>query len=158
MKEVSTLFLRATIAVLGLAVLALCIAAVATWITQGIQNDDIGWYRPVLWGLFLPALPFYIALFQAWKLLNYIDKNKAFSKLSVEALNVIKYCAFAIGACYATGMPTVYREAQDEDAPGLMLVGLFFVFAPVVVGVFAIVFQKLLKSAMALKEENDLTV
>jgi hypothetical protein len=158
MKEVSTLFLRATIAVLGLAVLVLCIAAVATVLSQGIETDDIGWYRPLLWGLFLPAVPFYIALFQAWKLLNYIGKNKAFSKLSIEALNVIKYCAFAIGACYATGMPTVYREAQDEDAPGLMIVGLFFVFAPVVVGVFAVVFQKLLKSAMDLKEENDLTV
>lgn len=158
MKEVSTLFLRATIAVFGIGVLVLCIAAVATLLSQGIETDDIGWYRPVLWGLFLPAIPFYIALFQGWKLLNYIDKNKAFSKSSIEALNVIKYCAFAIGVCYATGMPTVYKEAESEDAPGLIIVGLFFVFAPVVVGVFAAVLQKLLKSGMALKEENDLTV
>jgi hypothetical protein len=41
--------------------------------------------------LYAAAIPFYFALYQAFKLLSYIDGNKAFSELSVKALKNIKY-------------------------------------------------------------------
>lgn len=40
----------------------------------------------VLIDLYASAIPFYFALYQAFKLLSFIDKNKAFSELSVRAL------------------------------------------------------------------------
>ena len=90
--------------------------------------------------------------------MNYIDKNKAFSELALKALKVIKYCAVAISGLYAAGMPLFYIFAELGDAPGVILIGAGFVFAPAVVAVFAAVLQKLFQHAIDIKSENDLTV
>ncbi|WP_338654019.1 DUF2975 domain-containing protein [Lysinibacillus sp. Y5S-8] len=42
------------------------------------------------------CVPYYIALYQAYRLLINIDQHKAFSASSVKALRTIKYCAFTI--------------------------------------------------------------
>ncbi|MFE5729235.1 DUF2975 domain-containing protein, partial [Heyndrickxia sporothermodurans] len=112
----------------------------------------------VLIYMYLTAIPFYFALYQAFKLLSYIDKNKAFSKISVTALKNIKYCAISISILYAGGMPLFYLAADKDDAPGIILIGLVVIFASMVIAVFAAVLQKLLKEAIDIKSENDLTV
>lgn len=108
--------------------------------------------------LYVTAIPFYFALYQAFKLLSYIDKNKAFSGLSVRALKNIKYCAVTISIFYAAGMPVFYLMAEIDDAPGIIVIGLVIIFASMVIAVFAAVLQKLLKEAIDIKSENDLTV
>ncbi|OIS71489.1 hypothetical protein A4A35_21120, partial [Bacillus subtilis] len=108
--------------------------------------------------LYVTAIPFYFALYQAFKLLSYIDKNKAFSGLSVRALKNIKYCAVTISIFYAAGMPVFYLIADIDDAPGIIVIGLVIIFASMVIAVFAAVLQKLLKEAIDIKSENDLTV
>ncbi|MDM5326781.1 helix-turn-helix domain-containing protein [Neobacillus sp. CF12] len=45
--------------------------------------------------MYVSAIPFYFALYQAFTLLSYIDKNKAFSEISVKALKKIKNYAAA---------------------------------------------------------------
>lgn len=154
MQKSSTLFLRLAVIAIGLAVLGLCAFA----LPAGIRSEDAGDLRALFLGMYLPAVPFFFALFQTLHLLNYIDKNKAFSQVSVKALKYIKYCAFAISGLYALYLPWVYHVANEEDAPGVMLIGLILVFAPLVIGVFAAVLQKLLQNAIAIKKENDLTV
>ncbi len=108
--------------------------------------------------LYVTAIPFYFALYQGFKLLSYIDKNKAFSGLSVRALKNIKYCAVTISIFYAAGMPVFYLMAEIDDAPGIIVIGLIIIFASMVIAVFAAVLQKLLKEAIDIKSENDLTV
>lgn len=152
MKQGSTLFLRAAVIGMGLVVLTLSILILPVGIREG------GNYSPVFWGMYLTTVPFFIALFQTWKLLDYVDKNTAFAQRSVKALQIIKYCAFSISAMYLIGMPFIHRAAEEEDAPGVLVLGLLFCFAPAVIGVFAAVLQKLLHSAIAIKSENDLTV
>jgi hypothetical protein len=154
MKQGSTLFLKGVVGLLGLVVLALCIFV----LPAGIMSDNTGDYRPILLGMYVPAIPFFIALYQTLKLLSYIDHNKAFSELSIKALKLIKYCAVTISALYAAGMPFIFRAADQDDAPGAVAIGLVFTFAPIVVAVFAAVLQKLLQNAIDIKSENDLTV
>lgn len=154
MKPGSTLILKVALLLIALAVLALCTIV----LPMGIVSDNIGYYRPILIGMYLPAIPFFIGLYQAYQLLNLIDKNSAFSNSSVKTLKTIKYCAFSISAFYALGMPYVYYAAELDDAPGVILIGLVIVFASFVVGVFGAVLQKLLQNARDYKEENDLTV
>jgi hypothetical protein len=113
---------------------------------------------PIFIGVYLSAASFFIALYQAFKLLSYIDKNTAFSELSVKALKNIKHCAVIISIIYAAGLPALYLMAQEDDAPGLVVIGLFITFASLVISVFAAVLQKLLKNAIDIKSENDLTV
>ena len=112
----------------------------------------------VLIDLYATAIPFYFALYQAFKLLSYIDKNKAFSDLSVKALKNIKYCAITISILYVAGMPLFFLMADKDDAPGIIVLGLVIIFASIVIAVFAAVLQKLLKDAIDIKSENDLTV
>lgn len=154
MKQGSTLFLRGVVVLLGLIVLTLCIFALPT----GIRSDNTGLYRPLLIGMYVPAVPFFLGLQQAWKLLGYIDKNQAFSDLSIKALRSIKYCALAISALCAAGLPFIYHAADLDDAPGVVALGLALTFAPFVIAVFAALLQKLLQSGLDIKSENDLTV
>lgn len=148
------MFLRGVIFLLGIGVLALCIFVLPPLII----SEKVGGYRPILLGMYVPAIPFFIALYQALNLLSYIDTNKAFSSLSTNALKNIKYCAVAISAMYTLGMPYIYIVAERDDAPGVIATGLVIIFASFVISVFAAVLQKLLQNAMDIKSENDLTV
>jgi hypothetical protein len=154
MKAGSTLFLRVALVLIALAVLAFCVFA----LPAGIMSDNTGYYRPILIGMYFPMVPFFLALYQAWKLLNYIDKNQAFSSLSVKALKTIKYCAIAISAMYVAGMPLIFNAGDRDDAPGVVAIALGFIFACLVVATFAALLQKLVESAIEMKSEHDLTI
>lgn len=154
MKRGSTFILRGAVILIGLVVLALCVFALPT----GIMTDRVGYYRPILLGLYVPAIPFFVALYQAMKLLGYIDRGQAFSGLSIRALKNIKYCAIIISGLFVLGMPYIYYAAERDDAPGVILVGLVIAFASFVIATFAGVMQKLVQHAVDIKSENDLTV
>lgn len=149
-----TLLLKAFVCFIGLIVLALLVLAFPSLIDGSIG----GAFKSVLIGLYITAVPFWIALYQTLKLLSYVDKNKAFSLLSVKALRAIKYCALAISGLYAAGSPFIYSIAQTEDAPGVFAIGLIIMGSSFAIAIFAAVLQKLLYSAIAFKKENDLTV
>jgi len=55
-------------------------------------------------------------------------------------------------------MPLFYLMAEKDDAPGIILIGMVMIFASMVIAVFAAVLQRLLKEAIDIKSENDLTV
>ncbi len=154
MKRGSTLFLRGVVILMGGGVLALCIFV----LPRIIGSIDLGGYDPILLGMYVPAIPFFFALYQTLKLLGLIDANNAFSEASVTVLKNIKYCAIAIGALYSAGMPYIFYVAEKDDAPGVVALGLVIIFAAIVVAVFAAVLQKLLRNAIDIKSENELTV
>ncbi len=112
---------------------------------------------PLLIGMYIGMIPFFIALYQSLKLLDYVDRNEAFSTLSVKALKTIKHCAIAIVIVYILEMPFLYLLTLADDAPGIVI-GLFVIFASLIVAVFAAILQKLLQEAIRIKAENDLTV
>ncbi len=150
----STNFLRATVLLIGAVVLGLCLFA----LPAGIARPVLAVYRPILFGLYVTAIPFFIALFHTIKLLDHIDSGQAFSHLSVDALKHIKRSAVIIAGLFGLGFPYIYFAADQDDAPGVILIGLVITFASVVVAVFAAVLQRLLQSAIDIKTENDLTV
>ena len=158
MKQVSTLFLRGVIWLLGLAVLAICTIALPLLIRAELRADADFDYGIIFAGMYLPAIPFFIALYQSLKLLGYIDRNQTFSPLSVKALKTIKYCGGAISALYLVGMPYIATIAEKDDAPGVLAIALVIIFASFVITVFAALLQKLLQNAIDIKAENDLTV
>ncbi|AEH49500.1 DUF2975 domain-containing protein [Parageobacillus thermoglucosidasius] len=158
MKQGSTLFLKIAVFIIGTPVLALCIFGLP-WLANNPVNPDYAHILyPILIIMYVSVIPFFVALYQAFKLLSYIDKNKAFSEISVKALNKIKYCAITISGLYVVGMPFFYILAELDDAPGIILIGLVVIFASMVIAVFAAVLQRLLQEAIDIKSENDLTV
>ncbi|PFL24754.1 hypothetical protein COJ07_03780 [Bacillus cereus] len=160
MKQGSTLFLKTAIILIGIPVLALCIFLVPNIGKYAAELfPDIAFIKYlVLINLYATVIPFYFALYQAFKLVSYIDKGNAFSKLSVRALKKIKHCAVTISILYVVGMPLFYLVAERDDAPGIIIIGILLIFAAMVIAVFAAVLQRLLKDAIDIKSENDLTV
>ncbi|MBB6733922.1 DUF2975 domain-containing protein [Cohnella zeiphila] len=157
MERASTLFLKVTVFLIGIPVVALCIGL--PWIAkEAADHFPAHWLYPALVGMYGSAIPFFMALYQAFRLLSYIDRNEAFSELSVVALKKIKYCAVAIAVLYAACVPFLYHMADRVDAPGLLALGLVIPFASLVIAVFAAVLQMLLQNAIEIKSVNDLTV
>lgn len=154
MKRGSTLFLKTVLILIGIGLLAFLIFTFPFLFKEG----DVMGYRPILLGTHVSTIPFFFALYQAWNLLTYIDKNIAFSDLSVKALKNIKYSVVVFGVLYALGSPYIYYVAELDDAPGVLAIALIFVGASIVVATFAAVLQKLVQNGVDLKSENDLTV
>ncbi|WP_408007461.1 DUF2975 domain-containing protein [Rossellomorea aquimaris] len=155
-----TLFLKVAVFLIGTPVLGLCLFGLPWLAKDAAESGSEMAY--IIYGIlavmYVSAIPFYIGLYQAFRLLNYIDKNNAFSERSVKALKTIRNCALAISLVYVAGMPFFYMLAEKDDAPGLIVIGMMFIFASLVIAVFAAVLQKLLKNAIEIKSENDLTV
>lgn len=155
LKRSSTTFLKVIIFLVGIAVLALCIFLVPE-MANLYPNITLIKYL-VFIVMYGAAVPFYVALYQAFNLLQYIDENTAFSELSVKALKNIKRCAVTISGLYVLGLPLFHFIAKKMDPP-IGLVGLIIVFASLVIAVFAAILQRLLQEAINIKSENDLTV
>lgn len=158
MKRGTTVFLKIAVFLIGITVLALCIF----WLPW-LANDTVEMFPefsylqyPVLIGLYVTVIPFFLALYQALKLLNYIENNNAFSELSVKVLNYIKYCAITISILYMIG--AIFLMSQNALHPGIAIIGFIIIFTSIVIAVLTAVLQKLLKSALDIKSENDLTV
>lgn len=157
----TTLFLRiATLCV------AIAMSLLSLWIISNVymhSQDDSPeltlWMYPVILVIAASATTFCVAVFQIWKLLNLIDRNQAFTNASVNTMKKVKYCGLVMSALFITLMPLVFRVADNEDAPGMILMfGAIFVGVPFVIGVFAGVAQRLFQNAIDIKKENDLTV
>ncbi len=157
----TTIFLR--IAILGAATI---IALLSLWAASDVyihwaeNSPEVAfWTYPLILVISASAATFCVAVFQIWKLLNLIDRNKAFTNSSVKTMKNVKYCGFIISALFANLMPLVFHAAQNEDAPGMILIfGAIFVGIPFVIAVFAGVAQRLFQNAIDIKKENDLTV
>lgn len=158
MKPGSTIFLKIVVFLIGIIVFALCIFWLPAIAGRAEEHYSKLLYLPVLIGAYVSAIPFFAALYQALRLLSYIDRNKAFSELSVTALKNIKYCAITISIIYAVLIPFLVLMADADDAPGIAALGLVIAFASFVIAVFSAVLQKLLKDAVDIKSDNDLTI
>lgn len=150
MKDKYVLFLRITLILIAIPVLVLCVF----WVPMMMG------YLPniVVIILYLTALLYFYALFNASNILTRIDKKDVFSNISLNSLTKIKNCAIGISALYVIALPFLYPIAEVDDAPGLLGFPLLIIFASIVISVFSAVLEKLLAEAIKLKNENDLTV
>lgn len=158
MKQSSTIFLKVALFFMGAPVLALGIYGLF-YLSNNTANADYSYILyPAVSIMYLSVIPYFLTLYQAFRLLIYIDKNEAFSNISVIALKKIQYCAIMISSLYVIMMPFVFLAADKDDAPGLIIVGMVPIFASLVIAVFAAVLKRLLQQAIDIKSENDYTV
>jgi Protein of unknown function (DUF2975) len=161
MKRSSTIFLQIVIVLIGIGTLALML-----WEPhlEGRNVDatlfEIYFKDPFLAYVYIGSIPFFVALYQAIKVLGYVRQNKTFSQAAVNALRTIKYCAFiTAGAIVAAdAYLMIAARSTHEDAAGAVMLGIVATFASIVVGTAAAVFERTLQNAVDIKSENDLTV
>ncbi|MFD1472666.1 DUF2975 domain-containing protein [Companilactobacillus mishanensis] len=155
-----TVFLRITILLMGLAMLAFCIFVIPHFLLGFYKTMSGVLVQSLLLGVgcAVAAVLFFLVLGEAWKLLNYIDHDSAFSQIAVDALRRIKYFAYSICGIFILELPVFYIFAEKDDAPGLIIIGIIFAGAPLVIAIFANLLQILLQRAIEIKSENDLTI
>lgn len=159
MKRCSTVVLRCAVVFAGVAMLAIC--GVIAWIAF-FENKPSPYHIEYicLIGTYAAAIPYFIALYQAMKLLGYIDANCAFSKLSVKSLTIIKRCAIAVFIITTVGGLSFFYTLVhlDDDTPGFMLIGTVISGSSFIIAVFTSLLKRLFQDAIDVKSENDLTI
>lgn len=158
MKQGTTAFLKLAILIIGIIVLVFCVFLLPELASKAAkENSEYAFLKfPVLVGLYLTAIPFYLSLYQGLKLLLYIERKNAFSEITVTSLGHIKICAMTIIILYVIGI--ILLALQNALHPGIALVGAVIIFATLVISFFSAVLQELLRNALEIKVENDLTV
>lgn len=157
MKRGTIIFLKVTIFVIGAIILALCLYLPVLAKDAAKMNPEFAYLQfPVLIGMYIAAIPFFFALLQALKILRSIETENAFSESAVISLKKIKYCAISISIIYV--METIALIFLDALHPGIAIIGFAIIFASLVISVFSTLLHELLRSALEIKSENDLTV
>ncbi len=119
MKRSSTIFLQIVIVLIGIGALAFLL-----WEPHIEGRNahatlfEIYFKDPFLAYAYVASIPFFVALYQAFKVLGYAGQNKVFSPAAVKALRTIKFCAIAIIGFVAVSvifMP--FSDPDDDDGP-----------------------------------------
>ena len=157
MKRGSTIFLQVVIVLLGVGVLALLL-----WEphVEGVNAHATlfeMYFDPFIAYAYSGSVPFFVGLYQAFKLLGYIRRNEIFSQRSVRALRTIKYCALAIIGFVAVSVIFMIFGDRD-DRPAGVFMRILITFPSIVIGTAAALFERILQNAVDIKSENDLTV
>ena len=159
MKRSSTIFLQVVIVLIGIGTLALLLwepriegrNAHATLFEMYFKD-------PFLALVYIGSIPFFVALYQAFKVLGYAGQNKVFSEAAVKALRTIKYCALAtIGFVVVEEIFIMLNHGSDDPAGGVFM-GVLITFGSIVFASAAAMFERILQNAVDIKSENDVTV
>jgi len=159
MKQSSTIFLQIVIVLIGIGALALLL-----WEPHlegrnaHATNFEIYFKDPFLVLVYIGSIPFFVALYQAFKLLGYAGQNKIFSQAAVKALRTIKYCALAIIGFVVVEEIFIMLNHGSDDAAGGVFMGVLITFGSIVIATAAAMFERILQNAVDIKSENDLTV
>jgi hypothetical protein len=153
MKQVSTLFLRFVVCLIAIGALIWLI-----WAPQiegrAANLDLIHIYAdPLIIYTYIGSIPFFVALYQAFRLLGHVDGNKVFSQLSVDAVRNIKYCATIFSGFIVLGILYIRLFVRGEDSAGVTALGIVITFASILIAAVAAVFQRLLQNAIGIKSE-----
>ena len=159
MKRSSTIFLQTVIVLIGIGTLALML-----WEPQiegrnaHATQFEIYSNDPFLALVYIGSIPFFVALYQAFKVLRYAGQNKVISPEAVKALRTIKYCALTIIGFVVVEEIFIMLNHGSDDAAGGVFMGILITFGSIVIATAAAVFEKTLHNAVEMKSENDLTV
>jgi hypothetical protein len=158
MNRGASLYLRGVVVLIGIGAIALLL-----WEPHIEGRNahatlfEIYFKDPFLAYAYVASIPFFVGLYQAFKVLGYAGRDKEFSPSAVRSLRTIKYCAIALVGFVAVGEVFILSNT-DEDRAGGVFMGLLIAFASVVVATAMALLERALQSAVDMKSENDLTV
>ncbi|WP_208559066.1 DUF2975 domain-containing protein [Marinilactibacillus kalidii] len=158
--QIRTILLKITLGLLALGTIGFNFL-VLPWVTNLLKTTlpDMTILHPLTQGaLITTGVCFLFMVAQSFKLIVHIDENEAFSVSTISCLKNIRNAGSMMTAIYLMLLPIVYLVADRDDAPGLILIGLFFLFFSAVIVAFADVLNILFSNARAYKLENDLTI
>jgi hypothetical protein len=103
---------------------------------------EIYFRDPFLAYAYVGSVPFFAALYQAFKVLGYIRQDKAFTPATVKALRTIKSCALALIGFVVVGEVFIFLGDSDDRAGGVFM-GLLVAFGSIVMASAAAMFERI---------------
>ena len=158
MRNSTLTFLKVVLVIISVVTLGLCTFALPflAGYTAGMYPEYAFLKFPILIGLYFTVIPFFFAIYESYKLLNIIRDKNAFSESAMISLRHIMVCAITIINLYVIGF--LVMVVSNALHPGIAILGLVIIFASLIIAVFSAVLRELLRSAIELKAENELTV
>ncbi|MBP7967304.1 DUF2975 domain-containing protein [Candidatus Woesebacteria bacterium] len=157
MKQISTSFLKIAIILIGGAVLSGLIFFPQTE-GRAKDLDLISIYLdPFILYIYIASLAFFAALFQAIKLLGFVENNNIFSPAAVHAVRHIKYCGVAMIG-FIVGAQVFIMFTGEEDKAGPIAMGIYITILTCVVIAAADICERLLKNTISTKSKKVLTI
>lgn len=158
MKRIATLFLQAVIVLIGIGTLALML-----W-EPNIEGRNVHstlfevyFKDPFLAYAYIASLSFFVALYQAFKVLRYVRQNKTFSLATVKALRTIKYSSLALVGFTVAAEAYLFIVRPGDDIAGGVAIGLFLIFVSVIIATVAAMFERKLENIANLTSKSGLT-
>lgn len=139
-------FLQTVIVLIGIATLVFLIVFP---LTEG-RAQNLGllsiYLDPFILYGYMSSVAFFIALYEAFKLLSYLSKNEAFSLKSVKALKRIKHCAIALSILIVTaGLFILILHDKEDDPAGFLALCFIATVISLVVVAGSTRFEKVLR-------------
>ena len=149
MKKSSTIFLQVIVVLIGIGVLAFMLwephiegRNVNATLLQIYFND------PFLAYAHTASIAFFVALYQAFKLIGYIEQNKIVSLDSVRAVRIIKYCGMTLLAFVLGAEAYLFIARPEDDIAGGVFMGLLMIVVSGVIAAIATRFEKHLQNSI----------
>jgi Protein of unknown function (DUF2975) len=157
MKRSSTIFLQTVVVLIGIGALAFLL-----WEphVEGVNAHATlfeMYFNFFVAYAYIGSIPFFVALYQAFKLLGFLGRNEVFSQRSVRALRTMKYCALALIGLVAVSVVFMIFGNRD-DRPAGVFMRILITFPSIVVATAAAMSEQILQNAVDMKSENELTV
>jgi hypothetical protein len=158
MNRGASLFLRAVVILIGVGALGFLL-----WQPHLEGRNahatifEIYFKDPFLAFVYLGSTPFFMGLYQAFKVLGYAGREKEFSPSAVKSLRTIKRCALALIGFVVVGVIIIMSNESDDHA-GPVALGVVIIFASIVVATAMAVLERTLQNAVEMKSERDLTI
>lgn len=158
MNKWSIVILKVFLIIIGITILLLNI----NWLPARAELSaeffpEVSYLKhPILIGIYLTCIPFYLAIYQSFKLLILIERDNVFTEDACKSLKVISFSSIAVSVLYVIGLTILCVE--NALPPGLFLLGIAIIFACIVIAIFTWVLRALLNRVVEIKNENDFTI
>ena len=151
MQRGATVFLRAVLVLIGVGALAFLL-----WEPhlEGINADatlfEIYFKDPFLAYAYVGSTPFFIGLYQAFRLLRLARRNEEFSASAVRSVRLVRRCALALIGFVIVGLILIFLGPEDDRA-GAVFIGGLVISASILVAASMAVLERTLKSGAELR-------
>lgn len=114
---------------------------------RAVNLDLVSIYTdPLILYVYVGSIPFFIGLYQCFKLLNLIDENKILSQRLITTLRNIEIVSMSQIGFIVLALLYIRFFAQGEDPAGPIVLGMIVSFIAAIIGIGAAVFQRSLQT------------
>lgn len=122
-----------------------------------LRNPEFAFYKwPMLIFLYVTLMPFAMILLKGYHILTLLERKMAFSEKTLKALSGITYYAGFIAIWYTLGIFILLLHKIAH--PYALIVCAIVIFTGIAFSFFSRVLRQILAEALAMKNENDLTI